>query len=64
MADFEIIDSGSIVQVIAKTESAQDWIDDNVDAPNYMWNGRVLNIEQRFADPIIEGMIADGLEPE
>jgi len=62
--DIEIIDSGSIVQVIAVTESAQDWINENVDAPSYMWNGRILNIEHRYADDIIDGMLADGLELE
>lgn len=60
--DFEVADHGTIVQVIAKTEAAKDWINDNVDAPPYMWNGTVLNIEHRFAEAIIDGMIEAGLE--
>lgn len=61
-ADFEVADHGTIVQVIALTGEAKDWIDENVDAPSYMWNGTVLNIEHRMADAIIAGMIDDGLE--
>ena len=61
-ADFEVLDHGTIVQVIALTEEATDWINENVDAPSYMWNGTVLNIEHRMADAIIAGMIGDGLE--
>lgn len=44
-ADFEVVDYGSIVQIIAHSEDAINWIDENVDAPPYMWNGTVLNIE-------------------
>ena len=56
--DFEVIDQGTIVQVIAKSEAATDWINENVDAPDYMWNGTVLNIEHRYADAIIGNMDA------
>lgn len=63
-ADFEVIDQGTIVQVVAHSEQAIDWINENVDAPSYMWNGTVLNIEHRCASAIIAGMIDDGLEGE
>jgi len=62
MADFEAIDHGTIVQVIATSDEAKDWIDENVEAPAYMWNGTVLNIEHRFAGDILAGMIESGLE--
>ncbi|UIS25316.1 hypothetical protein [Erythrobacter phage vB_EliS-L02] len=64
MADFAIRDSGTIVQVVAESQDAKDWIEENVEAPSYMWNGVVLNIEHRFAEAIIEGMIDSGLSPE
>lgn len=64
MVDFEVTDHGSIVQVHAKTQEAKDWIDENVEAPAYMWSGEVLNIEHRFADDIINGMLNAGLEGE
>ena len=63
-ADFEVVDHGTIVQIVAHSEVAINWIDENVDAPSYMWNGTVLNIEHRFADAIIAGLIDDGLEGE
>ena len=62
LADFEVLNHGTIVQVIALTDEAKDWINDNVDAPSYMWNGTILNIEHRMAGDIIAGMEADGLE--
>lgn len=61
-ADFEVNDHGSIVQIVAFSEAAIDWINENVDAPSYMWNGTILNIEHRCADAIIAGLIDDGLE--
>lgn len=61
-ADFEVLDHGTIVQVVALSEEATDWINENVDAPDYMWNGTTLNIDHRFAGDIINGMLDDGLE--
>lgn len=62
--DFEVIKQGSIIQIVAKSEAATDWINENVDAPPYMWNGVVLNVEHRYADQIVGGMLEAGLEGE
>ena len=61
-ADFEVVVHGTIVQIIALSQDAIDWINENVDAPPYLWNGTVLNIEHRYADAIIAGLVDDGLE--
>lgn len=63
-ADFELVDQGSIIQVIAKTDTAKDWINENVEAPDYMWNGTVLNVERRFAPDLVHGMLTDGMVSE
>ena len=59
--DFEVIDEGSVVGIAPVSEAARDWIDEKVHSESWQWMGGTLWIDHRYADPIIAGMIDDGL---
>lgn len=59
MADFQIIDHGSLVGFTPLTDEASAWWEENVqDGPCL---GRSRFVEHRFAGAIIEGLQAEGL---
>ena len=64
MADFEVHNAGSIVQIKALTNEMQEWIDENVEAPAHMWLGGMLCVESAYADDLIDGMMEAGFEGE
>lgn len=53
---------GSLFRFNIHTEAAQAWVDENVDAPGYLWMGKSFHVEPRYAEPIVQGMIDAGLE--
>ncbi len=60
--DINVVDHGSLVSLMCLTDQALRWVEANCDAPDYMWTGgRTLNVEHRYADDIINGAQADGL---
>lgn len=60
--DFEVNDEGTIVQIIPVSQTAKDWIDENVESEGWQWLGRALCIDHRYAEDIIDGMLSEGLE--
>jgi hypothetical protein len=59
--DIEVTNGGSVVLLTPKTGTGRDWIDDNLDTEGWQWMGASLALDHRYAPPIIEGMIGDGL---
>lgn len=60
--DATVEDHGSILVIQPKTMDAQDWIRDHVDLSQAQWWCGGLAAERNYADAVVEGMIADGLE--
>ena len=52
---------GSIVGITPMTPTAREWIGENVDAEPWQWLGGTLNIDRRYADDLVEGMVEAGL---
>lgn len=60
--DFELSDQGSIVLLSPNTESARQWVEDNIGADNgYQPYYPTVIMEHRFADNVISGLQSDGL---
>ncbi len=61
--DFTIRDEGSLLLLVARTESAREWIDTHIGPANgYQPFYPTVVIEARFAGAILEGIAEDGLE--
>ena len=58
--DFEVNDQGSIVLLTPMTESATDWVADNLPS-DAMTFGLSIVIEHRYAQDILAGISDDGL---
>ena len=59
--DFVVNDQGSIVLLLPNSDAAREWLADNI-ADDAMYFGRSLVIEHRYADDVLAGIVADGLE--
>ena len=57
--DARIENHGSIVLVRPLSDSARDWLRDNIGEAQYF--GPALVVELRYVAPLVKGMIADGL---
>lgn len=60
--DVTVLNEGTIVLFVLNTEAAQEWVEENVDAPDYLRFGGNLAVEHRFAEAIIHGMLDAGLD--
>lgn len=60
MTDFTIRDEGSIFLVLPVTEEAQTWVNENIPDDGMTYGGAVV-VEHRYIEPIVCGIIADGL---
>ena len=57
MADVTIEDQGSLVLFKIESEEAQEWVDENVDVPDFAWlGGYSFVVEHRYADALIAGL--------
>lgn len=64
MADFTLIDHGSIVVLNANTDAARSWADDHLPADRTTWGPHGTVIEPRYVGDIVDGIQGDGLEIE
>jgi hypothetical protein len=62
--DVSVMDQGTIVLFVLRTDAARAWVDEHVQAEPYMFVGSGLVVEHRFAAAIADGMSADGLSVE
>ena len=60
-ADFQFEDHFGVVRLTPLTQAARDWIDAHVDYEDWQMFGGGIVIEPRYARPILEGLVADGL---
>jgi hypothetical protein len=60
MADIRIINQGTMTGVLPLTEQASQWVDDNVQSEGWQWLGKILWVDHRMVDALIDGMIAAG----
>lgn len=58
--DVIIYNHGSLIGFQPQTEHGETWIEEEVD-PNAQWLGPTMMVEARFAEAILDGMIASGL---
>lgn len=62
IVDVEIFDEGSIVQFMCFSNTALDWVNDNVQLEGWQWiGGRSFAVDHRFAGNLADGMQAEGL---
>lgn len=59
--DVTVWPDGSITLLTFKSQTARDWVDQNVHTEPYMWLGRSLAVDSNYVKDIITGMIDDGL---
>jgi hypothetical protein len=62
MTDFCIADHGSIVTIRPVSETARQWLDDNVASEPWQWLGGALCAEHRFACDLIDEIATSGFE--
>lgn len=60
MPDFRFHNCGSIVLLTPLTPVADEWVDENL-PDDRMTFGASIVIEPRYVDPIVKGLINDGL---
>ena len=60
-ADFSFVSEGTITLITPLTAEARSWLRDRVDSEATYW-GQALVVEPRYAEPILEGIVADGYE--
>ena len=61
MTDFLFSNHGSITILTALTAPAKDWVEENLPEDRQTWGRDGTVIEPRYADPILDGISADGL---
>ncbi|MGH7119573.1 MAG: hypothetical protein ACREFP_11395 [Acetobacteraceae bacterium] len=59
--DVEFTNHGSIVTILPLTDTACDWIDDNVAVEGWEWLGGALCADPRCAFDICQARTEDGL---
>jgi len=58
--DFTLQDHGSIFLLVPNTADAQDWAADHLPTDAQFF-GKGVAIEPRYVEPIVNGIVADGL---
>ena len=52
----------SMVLLSPQSDAAREWIDENLQTEGWQWLGGSLALDGRCAPPIVDGMLAAGLE--
>lgn len=60
MEDFVVANHGTIYTLLAVTEAAKAWVDENLPDDAQTFGGAVV-VEHRYIDDIVNGINADGL---
>jgi hypothetical protein len=60
-SDFIYQHEGTIGLLFPITDAARAWVDEHI-SDDAQWFGHALVIAWRYVDPIIEGIVSDGLE--
>ena len=59
--DFDVRNEGSIVQFMPWSKAAEEWIEANVQYEPWQRLGRSLNVDHRYAEALLQGIVNDGL---
>ena len=59
--DFTVAITGTLVLIEPQSPEAMRWMEANVEAGAYWWKGCIV-AELRMAGPIVEAMVAAGLQ--
>lgn len=59
--DVRVENHGSVVLLRPLTDAATNWMEDHLPADAQRWGNAVV-VEPRYAQPILDGMVADGLD--
>lgn len=59
--DVTVVNNGSIYTFNLHSENAQNWVEENVEVPDYMCSLNGFHCEARFFADIAQGMIDEGL---
>ena len=59
--DVQIENEGSIFMFRVLTDTAREWVKENVGLESWQWHGNAFAVEHRFAEDLAEGMQGDGL---
>ena len=54
--NFMVMDEGTVVFITPVSETARQWVDENLSIEPWMWMGSGFAIEHRCADDILEAM--------
>jgi len=54
----------SMVLITPVSYVGRQWIDENLQVEGWQWLGGSLAVDKRYAAPIVDGMIGDGLDLE
>ena len=60
MADFYIINGGSVIGLVPMSGEAQEWVEENVSLEPWQWLGGALYGEPRMMSDLIDGAISEG----
>lgn len=62
MADFSLMNHGSIVTLTPTSVAAKEWVSDHIpENSTQRWGACSIVVEPRFIGDIVEGITADGL---
>lgn len=61
MADFSIINHGSIVTLTPTSAAAHEWIGEHIPETSMRWGACSIVVEPRFVENIIDGITDAGL---
>ena len=61
--DFSVLNQSSIFLLTPNSESAKEWVDENIDS-EAMWWGNSVVVEHRYIKDIVDGLLNDGFTVE
>lgn len=59
--DVEVENHGTLFKFRPRTEAAKLWVAEHVQLDDWQWMGGGFCVEHRYAQPLAESMVADGL---
>lgn len=60
-ADVQVDDCGTLFMVTPLSQLAREWVEQHLSLEGWQWLGFSFAVEHRFIQPIVEGMVGDGL---
>lgn len=61
-SDFHVADHGSLMLLYPISHLAEEWVEEHVGGEETQHWGEAVVVEPRYIGPIVEAMLAEGLE--